>query len=143
MTNFEFDPELLQRAGVALFGEEHWRAGLADVLRVSPRTARAWAAGKMIVPAAAYRDLHILIAARLGELQALHTELSLALRQAEARAAATKFAIGDLVEGGEGEDHDVGKVIAYLDPPVGECDVEVAWDSGVRTPAIAAELRKR
>ena len=52
-----------------------------------------------------------------------------------------KIRIGTRVEGGEGEDHDTGRVIGYIDPPQGECDVMVAWDSGVRTPAVSADVR--
>lgn len=50
------------------------------------------------------------------------------------------FTIGDRVEGGLGEDRDTGRIVALIIPPKGECDVEVAWDSGVRTPAVSADL---
>ena len=50
------------------------------------------------------------------------------------------FQIGDHVEGGKGEDYDHGIVVAHLDPPEGECDVVVAWKSGVRTPAASCDL---
>lgn len=56
-------------------------------------------------------------------------------------ADSIRFRLGDRVEGGEGEDHDVGRVVAILDSKVGDCDVEVAWDSGVRTLAISSALR--
>lgn len=51
-----------------------------------------------------------------------------------------KFEIGDRVKGGEGEDHDTGRIVEYIDPPQGQCDVLVSWDSGVRTPAVSADL---
>lgn len=51
-----------------------------------------------------------------------------------------KLSIGDRVEGGKGEDRDTGRIVAILDAPKGSCDVEVAWDSGVRTPAISSDL---
>lgn len=53
-----------------------------------------------------------------------------------------KIAIGTRVVGGHGNDHDTGRVIDILDPPRGECDVMVAWDSGVRTPAVSSDLRR-
>ena len=51
-----------------------------------------------------------------------------------------KFQIGEQVEGGEGDDSDTGRIVAYIDPPQGECDVLVAWSSGVRTPSVSADL---
>lgn len=50
--------------------------------------------------------------------------------------------VGDRVEAGSGDDHDTGRVIRFLAERVGECDVEVAWDSGVRTPAVSSDLRR-
>jgi hypothetical protein len=52
-----------------------------------------------------------------------------------------KFEIGDRVQGGKGEDHDTGIVIAddgdeagtLHDPNNRDGNVLVAWDSGVRT----------
>lgn len=143
MANFEFNPDWLARAAEALFGPAHSRAGLAEAMGISQRTAMKWLAGEWVVSTTVYREVLALVAKRVEELQMLHVELTKAVVQAEAHARDAGFAIGDLVEGGEGEDHDVGKIIAYLDPPVGECDVLVAWDSGVRTPAVSAELSKR
>jgi hypothetical protein len=33
-------------------------------------------------------------------------------------------------------------VIEFINPPQGQCDVMVAWDSGVQTPAASADLRR-
>lgn len=52
------------------------------------------------------------------------------------------FEIGSRVSGGKGEDADTGRVVAHIEPPQGECDVMVAWDSGVRTPAVSSDLRR-
>lgn len=47
--------------------------------------------------------------------------------------------IGDrVVSSADGDD--AGKIVDYIDPPRGECDIEVAWESGVRTPAISRDL---
>ena len=53
----------------------------------------------------------------------------------------TTFQIGDRVQGGKGEDHDVGTVVeddggdvgTLYDPTNQGGTVLVAWDSGVRT----------
>ena len=46
----------------------------------------------------------------------------------------TTFQIGDRVQGGKGEDHDVGTVVEDDGGgDVGTGAVLVAWDSGVRT----------
>jgi len=45
---------------------------------------------------------------------------------------------GDRVSGGIGEDQDTGRVIELLDDGM----VLVAWDSGIRTPAVAADLTR-
>lgn len=44
--------------------------------------------------------------------------------------------VGDRVSGGKGEDYDAGRVLEIIDAE----RVDVAWDSGVRTPAVAADL---
>jgi len=44
--------------------------------------------------------------------------------------------VGKRVEGGIGEDHDTGRVLGVIDAR----RVEVAWDSGVRTPAYISDL---
>jgi len=55
------------------------------------------------------------------------------------------FAFGSRVEGGEGEDHDIGTVIEAIGPdaqhPMAvDGNVYVAWDSGVRTWTPASDL---
>lgn len=45
--------------------------------------------------------------------------------------------VGQRVEGGEGEDYDTGRVERIDSPTM----AYVAWDSGVKTPAIIADLR--
>jgi hypothetical protein len=51
--------------------------------------------------------------------------------------------IGDRVESGVGEDHDTGRIVAWLPAGVtGKCYVLVAWDSGTRTRAVLADLRR-
>jgi len=59
------------------------------------------------------------------------------MTEAEARTAIKQRT---RVEGGVGADHDTGIILEVLAAPVGKCDVLVAWDSGVRTPAVAADL---
>lgn len=44
--------------------------------------------------------------------------------------------VGQRVEAGEGDGHDTGRVVAVIDAAT----VEVAWDSGVRTPCPIADL---
>lgn len=56
------------------------------------------------------------------------------------RTTDREFTVGARVQGGAGEDHDVGKVVDYLDPPLGQCDVRVAWQSGQITPACSGTL---
>jgi hypothetical protein len=50
----------------------------------------------------------------------------------------TNFKIGDRVASGIGADYDEGKIIS-IDT---DGTATVAWDSGVRTPAILAELAR-
>ena len=38
------------------------------------------------------------------------------------------------------DEYDEGVVCAHITPPRGDCDVIVAWDSGVRTAAVGADL---
>lgn len=45
---------------------------------------------------------------------------------------------GDRVEAGVGDDHDTGRVVRILTATT----CEVAWDSGVRTPAAFADLKR-
>jgi hypothetical protein len=45
--------------------------------------------------------------------------------------------VGDRVEGGEGEDHDTGRVERIDDGMA-----FVSWDSGVKTPCPVADLQK-
>lgn len=57
----------------------------------------------------------------------------------------TEIAAGTRVEGGMGEDHDAGTVIAangvdLEHPMAGGDNVFVAWDSGVRTWVPVTEL---
>jgi hypothetical protein len=46
--------------------------------------------------------------------------------------------VGDRVEGGQGEP---GRIVEFLSPPK-TCDLRVVWDSGVKTPAAARDLRR-
>jgi hypothetical protein len=46
--------------------------------------------------------------------------------------------IGDRVEAGVGDDHDTGRVVRILTATT----CEVAWDSGVRTPAAIIDLKR-
>lgn len=47
--------------------------------------------------------------------------------------------LGERVESAE-DGSDTGKIVDFIHPPQGSCDVVVAWDSGVRTPAVLADL---
>jgi hypothetical protein len=46
--------------------------------------------------------------------------------------------VGDRVEGSQGEP---GRIVEFLSPPKA-CDLRVVWDSGVKTPAAASDLRR-
>jgi hypothetical protein len=48
----------------------------------------------------------------------------------------SEFEVGDRVEGGEGDDHDTGRVIE-----IDGDEITVAWDSGVRTTQPADLLK--
>lgn len=49
--------DLLRMAGVALYGERHWRSGLSRAAKVHERTIRRWAAGEEPIPNGAWEDI--------------------------------------------------------------------------------------
>jgi hypothetical protein len=46
--------------------------------------------------------------------------------------------VGAAVESGSGDDHDTGRVESFVD----DATAFIAWDSGVKTPADIAALRR-
>ena len=61
------DPELLEAAGRALYGD-HWVADLAHALDVAERTVRRWLAGQFPIPPGIWPELETLCADRTSAL---------------------------------------------------------------------------
>lgn len=47
--------------------------------------------------------------------------------------------LGERVESAE-DGGDTGAIVGFIHPAQGSCNVMVTWDSGVRTPAVLADL---
>lgn len=70
------DPDLVARAGRALFGDEDWLAQLAEALEVSPRALRYMLKGEKPISSGLSRDLATLCRERSERLSAIADELS-------------------------------------------------------------------
>lgn len=61
------DPNLLAWAGRILYGEEHWRVSLADMLQVNRRSMQRWLNGTQPVPIGVWLMLQGYMAARVAD----------------------------------------------------------------------------
>ena len=68
------DAELLERVGIALWGEQ-WQAPLARAVGLNDRTVRRYAAGERPVPTGLWLELHGIAVRRDSTLRGLLPEL--------------------------------------------------------------------
>jgi hypothetical protein len=50
-------PDLLARVGIALFGEDEWKASLSNALQVNVRAIQRWAWGRQAMPDSLRKEL--------------------------------------------------------------------------------------
>jgi len=86
MTQAMTPPDLLARAGEALFGEG-WQQPLAWALGVNPRRLRNWLAGRLDVPPGVWSDLRDMLDAHGVELRDIIDELLPLIRSGAAGRA--------------------------------------------------------
>lgn len=61
------DPQLLASAGRALYGQQHWRMSLAELLQVNRRSLQRWLNGQNEIPDGVWFMLRGALAARISE----------------------------------------------------------------------------